>query len=298
MFKEGDVVWAKISGYPWWPSYIDKQIKLDTYKVLFLGEISHQILTKDKIKDWAQNYKDIVDKIKQNKRTMKFFASVELGNNIKAGVITIDEHNLFISNCCSHNKQISEEELKEFIEYYKKRKEYNGIITIYKKQLGNLFDIVIYKKQLTEDLFGNQIEVEISNIDIEKKRRKLKSKGNSDNNNTDDTNHSKGSTVSTEKKEKKHLNFTKELIDIGKERQKVDDSLNVIYSTLKKLDCIKDICPHLAFNSKIKGSMQVKQEVLLLLEFISSVYQVPFEISSSLNSLLVQFKNIDINYKK
>ena len=293
MFKEGDIVWAKISGYPWWPSYIDKQIKLDTYKVLFLGEISHQILTKDKIKDWAQNYKDIVDKIKINKKTMKFFASVELGNNIKAGVITIEEHNLFISNCCSKSKQISEEGLKEFIEYYKKKKEYNGTITIYKKQLGNLFNIVINKKQLTEDLFGNQLEVA-----IEKRRRKSNGKGSSENNNTDDTNQSKGSEVSTEKKEKKHLNFTKELIDIGKEQQKVDDNLNMIYSTLKKLDCIKDICPNLAFNSKIEGSMQVKQEILLLLEFIASVYQVPFEISSSLNRLLVQFKNIDINYKK
>ena len=77
MFKVGDIVWAKIDGYPWWPSYVEKKLPEEKYTVLFLGEKSFQTVKKDKIKDWSDNYKVCVDKVRNVKKIHMFFVSVE-----------------------------------------------------------------------------------------------------------------------------------------------------------------------------------------------------------------------------
>ena len=42
--KEGDVVWTKLRGYPWWPANVEKitdKNKEIKYNVKFIGDKSH-----------------------------------------------------------------------------------------------------------------------------------------------------------------------------------------------------------------------------------------------------------------
>ena len=57
--REGDIVWAKITGYPWWPGRIiaynadDDDVPI---AINFLGDKSHAYLTPDKVINYKENY--------------------------------------------------------------------------------------------------------------------------------------------------------------------------------------------------------------------------------------------------
>lgn len=66
-FKKGDVVWAKVRGYSWWPAKIgevlggaqagSRQDKTERkYRVDFLGDNTHQTVAHDKVLDFIENY--------------------------------------------------------------------------------------------------------------------------------------------------------------------------------------------------------------------------------------------------
>lgn len=81
-FKKGDVVWAKVRGYSWWPAKIGEAIKDKSdrgerkYRVDFIGDNTHQTLAHDKIAEFVENYsrlcitkkKDLLDSIEIAKK--------------------------------------------------------------------------------------------------------------------------------------------------------------------------------------------------------------------------------------
>ena len=63
-FRKGDIVWAKVKGYSWWPAKIrdvfhDQQKKLfkaRKYIVDFIGDSTYQTLPEGNIVDFALSY--------------------------------------------------------------------------------------------------------------------------------------------------------------------------------------------------------------------------------------------------
>lgn len=61
LFQQGEIVWAKVSGYPWWPALI-AEVDSDTKKcvreaaVNFIGENSHASLPLSKLANYKENY--------------------------------------------------------------------------------------------------------------------------------------------------------------------------------------------------------------------------------------------------
>lgn len=293
MFKEGDIVWAKIDGYPWWPSYVEKKLPEDKYTVLFLGEKSFQTVKKDKIKDWSENYRACVDKVRNVKKTQKFFVSVELGINLKAGVISYEQHNEFLSNCLKKRNEYSIEGVKQFCEVCKLNKNLKKDIkktidTFPRAQLCN-------KNKISETISRDVLSKEVIN------KSKIINKGNAP---TPKKPNSPSTPIKIVKpsinkvktaiplSQIRHLNFSNDLLQICLAQSTIEKNMSYIYSQLEKLNGIKDKCGHLNFNSK-EGNIELKKEVLLYLEFICSVYQIPFEVNASLKQLLSDMKKID-----
>ena len=133
MFERNTVVWAKLCGYPWWPSYIEEKLANDLYKVQFIGEKSYQHLHVDKIKSWAENFEEYTKVIKRNKKNEKFFAAVELGININANIINFDDQYLFLSNCMKKLYHFTEEDVRKFCQSVKNMKK--KVVNIPKKNI-------------------------------------------------------------------------------------------------------------------------------------------------------------------
>lgn len=50
MFRENQIVWAKINGYPWWPAYVKCEPKASQLEVVFFGDFSRAVLHKSKVR--------------------------------------------------------------------------------------------------------------------------------------------------------------------------------------------------------------------------------------------------------
>jgi len=73
MYTKGEVVWAKIKGFPWWPGVVAKVIEqkdnpdnLQEILVNFIGENSHARLPLDKVAKFHQNFSEY-SKMKKKK---------------------------------------------------------------------------------------------------------------------------------------------------------------------------------------------------------------------------------------
>eukprot|EP00347_Sterkiella_histriomuscorum_P021968 403332144 len=81
-FRDGEIVWAKVRGYSWWPAKIGKKEnngdKEGKYRVNFIGDKTYQDLPEDKLADFISNYidyakikkRDLQDAIEQAKKLL------------------------------------------------------------------------------------------------------------------------------------------------------------------------------------------------------------------------------------
>lgn len=90
MYTKGEVIWAKIKGFPWWPGVIAKVIEdpddpSSIYELLvnFIGENSHAQLNLDKVAKFQDKYNEFA---KMKKK--KLLEAIEIANKIVKGETT------------------------------------------------------------------------------------------------------------------------------------------------------------------------------------------------------------------
>jgi|LauGreDrversion4_2_1035121.scaffolds.fasta_scaffold283989_2 hypothetical protein len=77
LFKKGDLVWAKIRGYPWWPGIVQSsKVKIGSNKeeinkeikvlVNFLGDNTHAEIPLQKIENYEKKYEEFSKTKKKN----------------------------------------------------------------------------------------------------------------------------------------------------------------------------------------------------------------------------------------
>ena len=87
-YKENDIVWVKVKGYPWWPSIIkhisfrniqsyDHNIKEKIYTIELIGEKINTKVSKDKIESFKKNYDQHI-----NTKNISLLRSIETANKI------------------------------------------------------------------------------------------------------------------------------------------------------------------------------------------------------------------------
>jgi hypothetical protein len=93
MYSKGEVVWAKIKGFPWWPGVVGKlqedkedSGKLTEILVNFIGENSHARLGLDKVAKFEENFTEYA---KMKKK--KLVESIEIAQRIINGETTYEE---------------------------------------------------------------------------------------------------------------------------------------------------------------------------------------------------------------
>ena len=82
-FVKNQVIWGKISGYPWWPCFI-KDIKQEKIEVCYLGDFSRSFLKKKFIK----NFSEIKKPFKPGKKLLK---SIKIAERIINGISSVDK---------------------------------------------------------------------------------------------------------------------------------------------------------------------------------------------------------------
>ena len=74
-FIVGEIVWAKIRGYPWWPAVVNRNITSDVFQITgivdenkekkyicgFIGDNTHSVLPKPKLLDSIRIAKDMLE---------------------------------------------------------------------------------------------------------------------------------------------------------------------------------------------------------------------------------------------
>ena len=87
-YKENDIVWAKVKGYPWWPSIIkhisfrniqsyEHNIKEKIYTIELIGEKINTKVSKDRIESFKKNYDQ-----HNNTKNISLLKSIETANKI------------------------------------------------------------------------------------------------------------------------------------------------------------------------------------------------------------------------
>jgi len=99
LFKKGDLVWAKIRGFPWWPGIVQtSKVKLGSNKeesskeirvlVNFLGDNTHAEIPLQKIENFVKKY-EVFSKTK--KKSLQ--KAITIANKLLKGEIVSDTNN-------------------------------------------------------------------------------------------------------------------------------------------------------------------------------------------------------------
>lgn len=54
-FQINEVVWAKLSGFPWWPAIIISRLENKSYEVLYFGDFTRSFLAAQSIRRFDES---------------------------------------------------------------------------------------------------------------------------------------------------------------------------------------------------------------------------------------------------
>ena len=126
IFKEEEIIWAKLEDTPWWPSIILSKngglgSKEEIYSIILLGSNTRANLTKSKISKFEKNYKQN-SKIKE-KDLINIIKQAKDINDIK----DLEEKNKKIKEIISKLKSEGKDNINESSSETSKTKEKSGI---------------------------------------------------------------------------------------------------------------------------------------------------------------------------
>ena len=181
-FIVGEVIWAKIRGYPWWPAQItgtnDDNAREKKYSISFIGDHTHASLNKKFLEKFEKGLK-----LYSNTKKKNLSESIEIAKGMyynKNG-IKEKEINNFIDNSIKYKEKEKEREKEKDKEKQNNNsynnKEKNSEQFINKKKLRKIedkteneliFKICNYLKHITAILLSKQI-----NFNFEKNKENL-----------------------------------------------------------------------------------------------------------------------------
>lgn len=160
-FKEKELCWAKMKGYPWWPAMINQIIYKNqrfSYEVIYLGDKEKSFLSHNYIKKWKDNYNkykicfDSKHKIEKKTKT-SFECALKIGDLLYEGKINIDDH----INFMEHFQIIKRKRNKESIIKY-----FNELLN--NKKINNISGYDIDKNEINKDKEINFINKKLSEL--------------------------------------------------------------------------------------------------------------------------------------
>jgi len=87
MYQKGEVVWAKVKGFPWWPGVVakvadsrEKELE-NQFLVKFIGDKSHAFLNNEKVAKFAEKFELYTKDVKQK----RLIDSIELAQRMATG---------------------------------------------------------------------------------------------------------------------------------------------------------------------------------------------------------------------
>ena len=122
-FKNYELCWAKIKGFPWWPALI-REIKFlnneKYYNIGYICESKGSDLAGSNIKKWKENYEQFkqgwtLPKDKKSLKQNDFDCSLAMADKLSEGKITPEEHDKFIMKYKTKKERHSLYNIHEFI---------------------------------------------------------------------------------------------------------------------------------------------------------------------------------------
>ena len=176
LFEKGQLVWAQLTGYPWWPAFVDDMCE-EKYKVMFFPRRNFATLPPDKLRDFRDNY----EQFSKGSKKKEFLHGL---NEIKEFWETDDENSkqkeeLIEQHSINQESSIinDDDEEKEYIKIKKSVFEKSQVFLNKKREL-NLTVMNSLFKDLIPDFeeFGkikNSIKLKIEEINITLKEMKM-----------------------------------------------------------------------------------------------------------------------------
>ena len=84
-YEEEDIVFALVTGYPWWPGFIAEKYSKKNYKVTFFGDFSYSDLKRKQIKEFELGLKSADSRLKD------LSEAIESAQRVLSGETTIEE---------------------------------------------------------------------------------------------------------------------------------------------------------------------------------------------------------------
>lgn len=87
-FTEGQIVWAKLAGYPWWPASIKQVLAPDRFEVEYFGEFERNYFDSSRVRHFSNNPEKV------NRRNPKLLESLEQAQRVLRGESTVEDERL------------------------------------------------------------------------------------------------------------------------------------------------------------------------------------------------------------
>ncbi len=128
-FNQGEIVWTKLKGYPWWPALIKDIYFSNKKKVYFVGylcEKNGSPLNEKNIKKWNINYdlfKDGGKNIKNPNKNNDFICALKIANMYNEGKINERDHDSFLEKYQNNKERHNLKNIESFFNYVIKEKD-------------------------------------------------------------------------------------------------------------------------------------------------------------------------------
>ena len=270
-----EIVWAKLSGYPWWPGYI-KSIKGEKFEVYFFGDFSRAYFKKKNLR----KFNEIIFK---NLKNIILKEAIEIANRVHGDVTTFETELFNFENHIVF-KNIKKNE---------KSKNLNTVETKKKPMIEQTDKKKIPEKKIEKkDLIKNEKKEIVKN---EKKATTKNEKQNSEKLEKSSIKNNKDDSIITKKKElNKNVKIIQEKenaenLEMPQKYKELEVKELKINNIEKKLD---DLIILILKNSKIKEKMNLIKDLEIIFKKLFKINSFQLYTTRIGKKLQIIYENI------